>query len=163
MENKHKFKLMILWIFIGGISGIILAISLKIPQLLWQNQAYNLLFEVDYIPFLNSLEPVWLIRNTFHFMTCILSLFFLFHILKYFRIETQIWAYIIIIGIGSAILFFLTLLSNQTPEITDYRAWILWALGHILFSISGWYFIQNWIIPFYKKEHCNKQIDYFHF
>ncbi|HLS71900.1 MAG TPA: hypothetical protein VK027_09575 [Chitinophagaceae bacterium] len=163
MAKRNTIKLVIVWILIGSLSGVILAISLKIPQLLWQNQAYNLLFEVDYIPILNSLHPLWLIRNIFHFVTCILSLYFLFHILKFFKIETQLWAYIIVIGIGSAALFFLTLLSNQTPEISDYNAWVLWALGHVLFSISGWYFIKSWIVPLYNEENKQQQIDYLHF
>ena len=134
-----------LWIIIGLISGIILALFLKIPQLLWGIKAYNLLFEVGYIPFLNQLQPVWLIQGFFHFATCIFSLAILYYLLTYYNKETHLLSYIIIIGVGSTSLYFLTLLAENTPPITDYIAWLFWTLGHILFSITGWYLIQKWV------------------
>jgi len=105
------------------ISGIVLALFLKIPQYFWDVHAYNLLFEVSYIPYINQLRPQWLIRGIFHFSTCIFSLIILYHILKYFKKETYLLAYILIIGIGSTLLYFLTLFPDNTPPITDYTAW----------------------------------------
>lgn len=134
-----------LFILIGIISGIILALFLKIPELLWNIEAYNLLFEVSYIPILNQLHPVWLIEGLFHFVTCISSLWILYYLLAYFKRETQLSTYILVIGIGSALLYFLTIFPYNTPSITDYTAWIFWVLGHGLFSLTGWYLIQKWI------------------
>lgn len=133
------------WILIGLISGLVLALFLKTPQLLWQIQAYNLLFEVSYIPLLNQMNPVWLIQGVFHFATCIFSLSILYYLLSYFKKETQLVYYIVIVGIGSTLLYFLTLLADNTPLITDYVAWLFWILGHILFSLTGWFLIRKWI------------------
>lgn|SRR5690554_1512595 len=135
----------VLWILIGLISGLVLAIFLKIPQLLWQVDAYNLLFEVSYIPLLNQMRPVWLIQGIFHFATCIFSLCILYYLLAYFKKEMQLVYYIVIVGIGSTLLYFLTLLPDNTPPITDYVAWSFWTIGHVLFSLTGWYLIREWI------------------
>lgn len=138
-------KKAVLWILIGLISGLVLALFLKIPQLLWQVYAYNLLFEVSYIPLLNQMRPVLMIQGVFHFATCIFSLSILYYLLSYFKKETQLVYYIVIIGIGSTLLYFLTLLADNTPPISDYVAWLFWILGHVLFSLTGWYFIRKWI------------------
>lgn len=138
-------KKAVLWILIGLISGLVLALFLKIPQLLWQVYAYNLLFEVSYIPLLNQMRPVLMIQGVFHFATCIFSLSILYYLLSYFKKETQLVYYIVIIGIGSTLLYFLTLLADNTPPISDYVAWLFWILGHVLFSLTGWYLIRKWI------------------
>lgn len=136
-----------LWILIGCISGVVLALFMKIPQLLWGVTAYNLLFEVSYIPVAKQLRPVWLIQGIFHFSTCIFSLAILYNILAYFRKETRLIYYIVIVGVGSSVLYFLTLLPDNTPPITDPVAWMLWSAGHVLFSVTGWYLIRKWIGP----------------
>src|SRR5690625_770295 len=138
-------KRAITWILIGLISGVVLALFIKIPQLLWGTKAYNLLFEVSYIPGLNQLRPIWLIQGFFHFGTCIFSIAILYHILAQFKKETHLLSYIIVIGIGSTLLYFLTLLSENTPPINDYVAWFFWTLGHVLFSLTGWYLIRKWV------------------
>lgn len=138
-------KKAVLWVSIGLISGLVLALFLKIPQILWQVQAYNLLFEVSYIPLLKEMHPTWLIQGVFHFATCIFSLAILYYLLSYFNKETQLMFYIFIVGIGSTLLYFLTLFPNNTPPITDYVAWSFWTLGHVLFSLTGWYLIRKWI------------------
>lgn len=134
-----------LWIVIGLISGVVLALFLKIPQLLWDIKAYNLLFEVGYIPWLSQMRPIWLIQGVFHFATCIFSLSILYYVLAFFKKETHLLSYIIIIGVGSTLLYFLTLLSENTPPINDYAAWLFWILGHVLFSLTGWYLIRKWV------------------
>lgn len=140
-------KKTLLFILIGMLSGLILAVAMKIPQLVWEVNAYNLLFDVSYIPFLNQLHPKWLIQGIFHFSTCIISLWILYYLLSLFRKETHLIAYILMIGVGSSMLFALTLLATNTPAITDFTAWIVWVSGHVLFGLSGWYFIQKWIGP----------------
>lgn len=140
-------KKAVLWVLIGCISGVVLAVFMKIPQLLWGVQAYNLLFEVSYIPVANELRPVWLIQGIFHFSTCIFSLAILYNILAYFQKEMRLMYYIVIVGVGSSVLYFLTLFPDNTPSITDPIAWVLWSVGHVLFSLTGWYLIGKWIGP----------------
>lgn len=139
-------KRIALWMLIGSISGIVLALFMKVPQLIWGDKAYNLLFDVSYVPILKEINPVWLARGIFHFTTCILSLSILYRILCLFNRERSLTFYAVVIGVGSSILFFLTLLAENTPAITDYEAWAFWTIGHILFSWTGWYLIQKWIV-----------------
>src|SRR5690625_6150438 len=81
LNKKYKrMKNALLWITIGLISGVVLAVFLIIPQILWEVKAYNLLFEVSYIPWLNKMHPVWLIQGIFHFTTCIFSLCVLYYL-----------------------------------------------------------------------------------
>lgn len=146
MKAQH-LKEAVRWILIGLASGIVLAAFMKIPQLLWDVTAYNLLFEVSYIPLAKQLRPVWLIQGIFHFTTCILSLAILYHLLAYFQKELRLMYYIVIVGAGSSVLYFLTLFADNTPSITDPVAWVLWSLGHVLFSLTGWFLIRTWIGP----------------
>lgn len=130
---------------IGILAGIMLALFLKIIQILTGNQAYDLLFQVDYIPLLKSLHPVVITEVVFHFGTCILSVVFLYYILRFFRWEKKISSYTIVILIGSSLLFFLTMLSSHTPEITDLFAWGYWVIGHGIFSIIVGLLVKRWI------------------
>lgn len=127
------------------VGGIVLALFLKLVQLITANKAYNLLFDVSYIPFLKNLHPVWLARSMFHFGTCIGSIIFLYEILSLFNMQKNTPSYLIIIGVGSAILFFLTLLAQNTPAITDLSAWIYWVLGHLIFSWTTACLIQKYV------------------
>lgn len=133
------------FISIGLISGIFLALFMKMMQFFTGNKAFYLLFDVDYVPLLNQLHPNWMTGLLFHFGTCILSLSVLYYLLSYVHLEKSPVAYALIIGIGSAGLFFLTALSTKTPEITDMEAWFYWVLGHFLFSLSSVYLIRRWL------------------
>lgn len=132
------------WIAIGLLSGTVLAVALKIPQLLWDIPAYNLLFDVSYIPIANAVRPEWIPRSIFHFTTCICSLAILYQLLHLIDKAHDLLWYTLVIGLGSTALYFLTLLGHNTPQITDTASWIWWTLGHVLFSITGWYLIGQW-------------------
>lgn len=118
---------------------------LKIVFVLTGNTAYILLFNFDYIPILNALEPVWLFGYVFHFVTCIVSVIALFYILKTWNIQKKIWPYIIVYSIGGAALFFLTALSEQPPAADDVTAWIYWTLAHAVFGYSVAALIRKWM------------------
>lgn len=141
----QPFKEIAQWLAIGILSGIVLAGFLFPAQWLWDVKAYNLLFDVSYIPGLNTLEPRWLARAAFHFGTCICSLTMLYYLLCDVGKEMQLRAYILVVGIGSSALYFLTLLGEDTPPITDALSWVLWTVGHVLFSVTGWFLIVRWI------------------
>lgn len=130
---------------IGMISGIVLALFLKIIELITANQVYYLLFDTSYIPILNELYPIWLIEVTFHFTTCVISIIALYYLLRYIQLEKSIITYVFVIGIGSGLLYFLTLLSEKTPHITDIATWIYWIVGHALFSLTAGYLIRKWV------------------
>lgn len=126
-------KIMMLSI-IGLISGLVLMLVLKVVLILTGNTAYILLFNFDYIPIVNELEPVWLFGYFFHFMTCLVSVVVLFYILKKWNIQRSIWPYYIVYSIGGGALFFLTSLSEQPPASNDIAAWIYWTFAHAIFG-----------------------------
>lgn len=130
---------------IGIISGIILALFLKIIKSTTGNNVYDLLFDTSYIPVLNELSPTWLIESIFHFTTCILSIIVLYYVLRFFCMEKNFLPYFLTIGLGSGVLYFLTLFSVKTPPITNLAAWMYWVIGHALFSVTAVYLIRRWV------------------
>lgn len=130
---------------IGIVSGIVLALFLRIIQQLTGSKAYHLLFDVSYIPFLKSLRPVWLAEGIFHFCTCMGSIIALYFLLCIKGWEQNITAYLVAIGAGSAALYPLTLLAHHTPALQDYASWFYWILGHALFGITTVLLIRKWI------------------
>jgi len=144
---NRTFKEIVQWLAIGILSGVVLAGFLWPFQALWNVKAYNLLFDVSYIPFLNELPPRWLAQGAFHFGTCVCSLAILYYLLSSFGKELKLLWYIGVVGVGSSSLYFLTLLGQDTPPITDIAAWVLWTIGHVLFSLTGWFFIRKWVGP----------------
>lgn len=128
---RFLFKL----ISIGFIGGVILIAVLKLVMLLTGNTAYILLFNFDYIPWLNNLKPEWVFGYVFHFVTCICSVIGLYYILKIWNHQYHIWLYVIVYSLGGGALFFLTELSPQPPAGNDIWAWIFWTLGHAVFGL----------------------------
>lgn len=118
---------------IGTVAGIVLMLVLK---LITGNTAYNLLFNFDYVPWVNTLKPIWLYGYIFHFVTCILSVIALYYLLKIWGIQSKIAPYIIVYTLGGGALYFLTGLSPQLPEVNDIMAWVYWTVAHGIFGLS---------------------------
>ena len=118
---------------------------LKIVLLFTGNTAYILLFNFDYIPVLNALEPVWLFGYIFHFVTCIVSVIALYYILKNWKIQKTIWPYVIVYSAGGGALFFLTALSEQPPASNDTVAWMYWTLAHAIFGYAVAALVKKWM------------------
>ncbi|MDY0394521.1 hypothetical protein ACFSMW_07940 [Virgibacillus halophilus] len=131
-------------ILIGLAAGAILAVFLKIIQTTTGNQAYDLLFETDYVPVLKQWHEVPGVGIAFHFLTCIMSVAVLFLLLKPFHLERRFLPYVLVYTIGGAFLYPLTALSARTPELADVAAWGLWTLGHALFSVTVGLLIKFW-------------------
>lgn len=132
-------------IFIGILAGTILASFLISIHILTGNEAYLILFEVDYIPILNHLQPASIIGILFHYIFCVLSVVLLYYILKSVHLERLLYIYIVVYTGGSAILFFLTALSDKTPAMTDLTAWCYWTLGHGIYGIIVGLLVKNWV------------------
>ncbi|QUW23687.1 hypothetical protein JSQ81_09390 [Sporosarcina sp. Marseille-Q4063] len=129
---------------IGIIAGIVLAGFMKTIHLLTGNQAYILLFNMDYIPLLKVLPPLTIIVLTFHFLFCIISVVALFHILKTVHLERRVSIYLTVYTGGAAVLFFLTALTEKPPVVTDVFAWLYWTIGHAIYSLTVGYLIKYW-------------------
>lgn len=144
-KGTFMWKRVFQFILIGLISGLILAVFLKFLEIWTGSLAYRLLFEVNYVPVFNRIYPRYVAEIIFHFSTCIFSIVILYNILKLKNWEKSVTAYLIPIGIGSSALFLLTLWAHHTPEITDYKSWVFWIIGHVLFALSAVTMIKKWI------------------
>lgn len=131
-------------ILIGLISGVVLAASMKIVQLVTGSQAYALLFNYDFIPGVNQWRPVAVVGVAFHYLTCVCSVVVLFYLLKRFHREKHLLPYIITYTAGGGILYFLTALSEKPPAASDFEAWFYWTAGHGLFSLTAGLLIKHW-------------------
>lgn len=130
---------------VGILAGTILAGFLIIIHIFTRNEAYQLLFNVDYIPILKSLHPTVVIEIAFHYIFCIVSVVLLFYILKMIHWERQLLFYMVIYTGGSAVLFFLTGLSDTAPDLTDLAAWGYWTVGHFIYSLIVGLLIKRWV------------------
>lgn len=129
MKNFYKLTLA------GIIAGVVLAAFLKVIQLLTGNPASILLYNMDYIPFLKKWNDIIGAGLLFHFITCIVSVVFLFYLLKPFALERKVFPYVVTYTVGGSILFFLSALTETPPAYNDMTAWLYWTAGHALFGI----------------------------
>lgn len=147
-----------LLISIGIISGIVLALFLKIVQLVTGNSIYYLLFDTSYIPILKELKPTWLVETIFHFTSCIISIIALYYLLSFIRLEKKIRIYVLVFGIGSGCLYFLTLFSTKTPAASNLRAFLYWTIAHMLFSLTAGVLIKRFVKDV-KKDRIEHKSD----
>ncbi|WLV24501.1 hypothetical protein QR721_12785 [Aciduricibacillus chroicocephali] len=137
-KEKNSLMTMVTLIVIGLIAGSILAGLLKIVQVLSGNEAYPLLFNMDYIPLLKQWNDVTGAGYIFHYVTCIASVIFLFYLLRQFSWQYKIWPYIALFGAGGGALYFLSALTEAKPAPDDFFAWLCWTVGHFIFGyVSG--------------------------
>ncbi|WP_174615571.1 hypothetical protein [Virgibacillus ihumii] len=131
-------------VFIGIVAGIILAGFLNIIQALTGNQAYILLFNMDYIPILSQWNNISGIGMIFHFTTCIASVGVLYFLLKPVRWHERFLPYFLTYTIGGGILYSLTALTNIPPALTNIAAWGFWTLGHGLYGVAVGLLVKYW-------------------
>lgn len=130
---------------VGVIAGTVLLLILWVVNLLTGNTAYYLLTNFDYVPIIKHWRPVWFFGMLFHYVTCMVSIIALYYILKPFKLQKEVWWYVIVYSLGGGALFFLTALSPQLPEYTDIWAWVFWTLGHAIFGFSVGALIKKWM------------------
>lgn len=132
-------------IVIGLCAGTILACVLILVYFLTNNEAYILLFNVDYMPILNRLHPKFIVEIAFHYGFCIASVVLLYQILHMIHREHHMLWYVVIYTSGSAVLFFLTALSSAPPVTTDIEAWSYWTIAHAIYGIIVGGLIRKWV------------------
>ncbi|GAA0603762.1 hypothetical protein GCM10009001_21030 [Virgibacillus siamensis] len=131
-------------VFIGILAGIILAGFLNIIQSLTGNQAYILLFNMDYIPVLSQWNNVPGIGLIFHFITCITSVVVLYFILQLMRWHKHFLPYFLTYTIGGGTLYTLTALTEIPPLLTNIAAWGFWTLGHGIYGVVVGLLVKHW-------------------
>jgi len=143
--GEAKMKSFIKLIFTGLLGGTILAGFLILVYIFTGNEAYYLLFNVDYIPVLKDLQPVSIVEISFHYIFCIVSVILLFYILKMMGWERRQLFYMVIYTGGSAVLFSLTAFSEAAPALTDFAGWSYWTFGHFIYSVVVGLMIKYWV------------------
>lgn len=129
---------------IGMVSGCVLAGFLIIVHILTDNEAYILLFNVDYIPILQDVWSQPGIGIVFHFVFCIISVVALFYVLRFWHVEKRWFVYVLVYVLGSAGLFFLTALSDLAPNAGDVNAWLYWTSAHLIYGIMVGVLVERW-------------------
>lgn len=129
---------------ISVFSGFLLAGILLLVDVTISNKAYILLFNVDYIPYLDHVWSQPGIGIVFHFVFCTISVIGLYVFLMFFHYEKTVLPYIMVYTLGSACLFFLTALTDLAPAADDYIAWMAWTCAHALFGISVGLSVKHW-------------------
>lgn len=129
----------------GIIGGVTLTFVMYFINIATGNKAYILLYNVDYIPILRQFQDSTIVGFVFHFVFCMISVIVLFYLLKYFHIENYFLPYLFTYSIGSAILYFLSFLTNKPPLSSDEVSWLYWTMSHILFGIVVGLLIKYWV------------------
>lgn len=132
-------------IIIGFISGLILAAAGKIIRLVTGNKAEILLYNMDYMPVFKRWSHKWITGIIFHYMTCIVSAVVLFYMLIPFGWEQNIWLYVLVYTVGSAGLYFLSLLTDKPPASNSFSSWFYWTFSHAIFGFAVGFLIKWWV------------------
>lgn len=132
-------------IIIGFISGLILASAGKIIRLVTGNKAEILLYNMDYMPVFKRWSDKWITGIIFHYMTCIVSAVVLFYMLIPFGWEQNIWPYVLVYTVGSAGLYFLSLLTDKPPASNSFSSWFYWTFSHAIFGFAVGFLIKWWV------------------
>lgn len=130
---------------IGILAGVALAGMMHIIYLLTDNQAYLLLYNVDYIPGLRHFQQSPIFGFIFHFLFCIISVIVLFFLLQKLTLEFYLSPYLIVYTGGAAALYFLSALTEKPPAPTDFNAWFYWSISHVVYSLIVGLLIKFWI------------------
>ncbi|AXH99832.1 hypothetical protein DV702_08840 [Sporosarcina sp. PTS2304] len=108
---------------IGIVSGFVLAILLQLVYWVTGNEAYVLLYNVDYFPLIHVFDESAWFGIFFHFIFCIVSVVGLYYLLSLIGFQFLMWPYIAVYTAGSGVLFFLTSFTEKAPATDDGMAW----------------------------------------
>ncbi|WP_264740794.1 hypothetical protein [Cytobacillus firmus] len=123
--------------FTGLVSGIFLALFLKMIELSFGVKVYTLLLNVDYFPILKNYHFPELIEFVFHLIISAVIAVSLLLIIKknrWNRFQIIVRTLLITFSIG-VLLYPTTALSDRTPELTSISAIVSWLLGHLLYGL----------------------------
>ncbi|GKV69696.1 hypothetical protein NCCP2716_21940 [Sporosarcina sp. NCCP-2716] len=133
---------------IGVAGGAVLAALMQLIHAITGNDAYILLYNVDYWPVIHVFQHVPGFGLAFHFVFCIASVIGLYYVLALFGWQYSIWAYAAVYTAGSGILYFLTLLTELPPSADDPAAWAYWTASHFVYSLV----VAELIIRFVRTD-----------
>lgn len=126
-------RLKIIWI--GGISGVVLGVFLKLTEQITSNRVYTLLLNVDYIPILKDLPLNEFGEFMLHMIVSVILVPVIYVALKQIGHEQNLFAYTLLSSLIGAVIYITTSFSERTPDLLDGTSFLFWVIGHVLF---GW-------------------------
>lgn len=145
MEGGSLMKVLNKLIGIGILSGLILAGCMKLVYLGTGNEAYRLLYNVDYFPLIHIYDDTPYFGIGFHYVFCIVSVVGLYVLLSLFNMQKKMSLYILVYTVGSGLLYFLTLLTNDPPFASNMLSWFYWTGSHLIYGVSVGILIKKWV------------------
>ena len=124
--------------WIGIVTGIFLAIFLKIVQSITGDKVYTLLLNVDYIPIVKEYQFPEVIEVFFHLIVsvvlCIILVILYDKSKGFIRNHVILFSLLVNVAIG-LLLYPTTSLSDRTPSVTSLASLCWWLAGHALYGI----------------------------
>lgn len=139
------------FLIIALIAGSILAGCLKLVQIIFHDDTYILLFNMDYIPLLKQIDHITGSGYLFHFVFCFVSVVGLYYMARIVHLSSSIVVYVLVYTVGSGLLYFLTALTDQPPHVTSITSWFFWVIAHAIFGLVVGMMVKYWLIPRLKR------------
>lgn len=132
-----KTKYIVQGTWIGIVTGIFLAIILKIVQAITGDKVYTLLLNVDYIPIVKDYQFPEVIEVFFHLIVsvvlCIILVILYDKSRGFIRNHAILFPLLVNIAIG-LLLYPTTSFSERTPSVTNMASLFWWVAGHTLYG-----------------------------
>ena len=125
-------------IYIGLMNGILLGLILKFIERFTGVGVYTLLLNVDFIPFIGTIQWTEPMEFLFHIFISIIIAFVFVKIVHYFQIGTSFRKLLIlgfVLNLPTFGLFFILseLAIKEVPLWNDWIAFTYWSIGHLIY------------------------------
>lgn len=141
-----KTKYLVQGTWIGVVTGIVLAMILKIVEIITGHKVYTLLLNVDYIPIVKEYQFPEVIEVSFHLIVSIVLCIILVALYDkskgFIRNHAILFPLLVNVVIGFA-LYPTTSFSDRTPEVTDMVSLFWWIAGHAFYGFLVGFMIRN--------------------
>ncbi|WP_303968681.1 hypothetical protein [Sporosarcina ureae] len=132
-----KTKYIVQGTWIGIVTGILLAIVLKMVQAVTGDKVYTLLLNVDYIPIVKEYQFPEVIEVFFHLIVsvvlCIILVILYDKSRGFIRNHAILFPLLVNVAIG-LLLYPTTSFSDRTPSVTNIISLLWWVAGHALYG-----------------------------
>ncbi|PIC96268.1 hypothetical protein CSV69_07245 [Sporosarcina sp. P26b] len=132
-----KTKYIVQGTWIGIVTGILLAIVLKMVQAITGDKVYTLLLNVDYIPIVKEYQFPEVIEVFFHLIVsvvlCIILVILYDKSRGFIHNHAILFPLLVNVAIG-LLLYPTTSFSDRTPSVTNIISLLWWVAGHALYG-----------------------------
>lgn len=133
-------------LFLAGIlSGVVLGVFLKIVEQVTGKYVYTLLLNIDYFPVVGNWEIKEPIEFALHLVVSVILVFVLYVLFRNWQVESKLSPYLVGTILIGFLLYPTTVLSDRTPYVTDWAAFLFWISGHAIYGMAVWLFIYLFI------------------